>query len=104
MAKPPILEVEATFLARDEGGRIQPPDLDAGRYMPHLVVRPAGIRATDDGLTEDYLGVAFLEGPRPLVAGRPGRFVVELMYHPRVDYDALREGAPRCPRYDPIPA
>jgi len=49
--------------------------------MPHAVV---------EGTTE-YLGVCFLDGPR-VVAGEPGVFTLSLMYHPEVDYSALKPG------------
>jgi len=76
---------EITFLPLEEGGRLFPPEppWGAGRwYMPHAVV---------EGSTE-YLGVRFLDGSR-VPAGKPGRFVLSLMYFPRVDYSALQPGA-----------
>jgi translation elongation factor EF-Tu-like GTPase len=91
-----IIEVEATFLTREEGGRSRMPDLGAGRYMPHLVVQTPEVRtAIVDGktLVEDYLGVAFVAGPTPLFAGRSGRFTAELMYHPQVGHETLEVGA-----------
>jgi translation elongation factor EF-Tu-like GTPase len=49
--------------------------------MPHAVV---------EGTTE-YLGVRFLTGPE-VAAGEPGVFTLSLMYHPEVDYSALKPG------------
>jgi hypothetical protein len=96
MGEKPFIEVKATFLTADQGGRNLMPNLAAGRYMPHLVVQPCEVRtAVVEGrnLVEDYLGVAFVAGPQPLVAGQPGCFTIELMYHPSVNYEALEAGA-----------
>ncbi len=95
MGERPIIEVEATFLASEQGGRQLMPDLGAGRYMPHLVVQPPGVRtAVVEGNhgVEDYLGIAFVAGPEPVIAGRSGHFTIELLYHPSVNYEPLQEG------------
>lgn len=96
MSEKPILEVEATFLTIEQGGRKLMPDLGAGRYMPHLVVQPPEVRtAVVEGNVgvEDYLGVAFIAGPMPVVAGQPALFTIESMYHPSVSYESLDVGA-----------
>lgn len=88
----PIIEVEATFLSHEAGGRRVVPSVGSGRYMPHLVVQSPEVRtAITEGrtLVEDYLGVAFVAGLEPVVAGQPGRFIVELICHPAINYDAL---------------
>jgi len=92
MGENPVIEIEATFLTREQGGRETVPDLGAGRYMPHLIVQPAEARTAGEKFEEDYLGVAFVSGPEPLVQGQSGRFAVELMYHPRVNYASLEAG------------
>ena len=76
------LEAEITFLAAEDGGRrsLPAPPWRPPSYMPHLTVR--------DG---EYLGVRFVAGPAPS-PGVPARFVLELMYHPQVCYEALRPG------------
>ena len=92
----PIIEVEATFLTSEQGGRKLMPDLRAGRYMPHLVAQPPEVRTAAvqrNQFVEGYLGVAFVAGPEPLVAGQSGRFTIELMYHPSVSYESLGAGA-----------
>jgi translation elongation factor EF-Tu-like GTPase len=98
MAEKPLIEAEVTFLSPDEGGRVHPPNLlAAGRYMPHLVVQEPDVRKAKgvqgNLIQEDYLGVAFLTGPSEVLAGRLGRFTLELMYHPHVEYDAFQAGA-----------
>ncbi|OJW18938.1 MAG: hypothetical protein BGO49_18005 [Planctomycetales bacterium 71-10] len=93
----PHIEVEATFLTREQGGLARTPDLGAaGFYMPHLVVQPSEARsavATASVPDEDYLGVKFVSGPTPIIAGEPGRFLLQLFYHPAVDYEPLEAGA-----------
>ena len=84
-ANRPSVIVELTFLPREAGGRATPPDPSSGRYLPHLVA------VDDDRDASDYLGVRFVEGPT-LIAGSPVRCTCELMYHPGVDYTALRPG------------
>jgi hypothetical protein len=64
--------------------------------MPHLVVQPAEARTARAEARQsagDYLGVAFVSGPVPLLQGQSGRFAVELMYHPQVNYESLAAGA-----------
>lgn len=89
----PRIEVEATFLTFEQGGwrPVPSPGLHPGHYMPHLVVQPPDIRKCSPA--DDYLGVAFLEAPDWIIAGEPARCLLELMYHPGVNYDALQPGA-----------
>lgn len=96
MTETPILEVEATFLTREQGGRNSLPSFKGGWYKPHLVVQPSEVRtvATDGNtIIDDYLGVAFVSGPETLVAGKLARFNIKLWYYPEVNYDSLEEGA-----------
>lgn len=98
MIQPLVIQVEATLLPYEEGGRAQVPVFDdGGRYMPHLVVQAPNVRnaVVVDGnvIVEDYLPVAFVSGPSGYVAGKCGRFAVELMYYPEIGYEALEEGA-----------
>jgi translation elongation factor EF-Tu-like GTPase len=96
MSQLPRIEVDATFLPTEEGGRRTMPDLRHGRYMPHLVAQSPDVRVAlklgGMGI-EPYLGITFLEGPHPVVPGQPARFLLELMYYPGIDYDALQPGA-----------
>ena len=93
MGENPVIEVEAMFLTREQGGRKTAPDLGAGRYMPHLVVQPAQALSAASKFEEAYLGVTFVSGPESLLQGQSGRFAVELMYHPQVNYESLTAGA-----------
>ena len=84
---PPTIQADLTFLAAHEGGRKTLPDFVSGQYMPHLVVLDAA------DVEEEYLSVRFLDGPSNYTFGESGRFLLELMYHPRVDYTRLRRGS-----------
>jgi hypothetical protein len=65
--------------------------------MPHLVIQSPDVRAPNvvqgKVIVDDYLGVRFLSSPTELLPERPLDCELELMYHPEVDYEALREGA-----------
>jgi hypothetical protein len=65
--------------------------------MPHLVIQSPDVRAPnlDSGniIVDDYLGVRFLSGPKELLPERPLDCEMELMYHPKVNYDAVRARA-----------
>ncbi len=89
----PRIEVDATFLTREQGGRPYVPYLQAGSggYPAHLVAQPPDVRKASH--IEDYLGVSFLDGPDWIIAGESARFLLELVYHPRVNYDALQPDA-----------
>jgi hypothetical protein len=75
--------INLTFLSADEGGRQRAPALDAGIYRPHFRVGTHG----------EYLGVAFVVGPRNVTAGEEVSATVRLVYADLdVDYGPLQEG------------
>ncbi len=94
---PPVVRASVTFLRAENGGRATMPGLSSGQYMPHVVVQPADRRSPNvvrgNVLVDDYLGVRFLCGPANPRFDEPLDCKLELMYHPDVNYDALREGA-----------
>lgn len=96
MAQAPVIRAAVTFLSREEGGRAVVPDLSSRQYVPHLVVQPAHVRVAKviqgNVCVEDYLGVRFISGGQPL-PGQSTECELELMYHPQVNYEGLREGA-----------
>lgn len=75
----PLVEVEATFLPPESGGRSRPPALPG--YRPHFVV---------DG-TIDYLGVVFTEADAAPEFGKAVRAKAECVYD-GVDYSRLLPG------------
>src|SRR5215470_78393 len=93
----PVIRVLVTFLSNENGGRMTMPDLSSGRYMPHLVIQSPDVRSPKvirgNVIVDDYLGVRFLSGPKEIVAERPLDCEAELMYHPGVNYEAVRKGA-----------
>lgn len=95
----PLLECTVIFLRPDEGGRRTP--LPAGAlsgdtYRPHIVVGdPKQRHAVSDecGLNaEEYIGVAFHEGPPQALAGTEMTVVLTAMYHPHPMYEKLVPG------------
>ena len=74
---------QISMKAEAEGGRHR--EIQAG-YAPHLVVPP----------DSTFLGVQICEIEEPDRTIHPGttaKVLFQLMYHPRVDYSALVEGA-----------
>jgi hypothetical protein len=64
--------------------------------MPHIVIQSPDVRVPRcDGTTilDDYLGIRFLSGPTTLLPQHSYDCEFGLMYHPRVDYDAVCVGA-----------
>lgn len=90
----PHIMCSVTFLRQEEGGRSTLPDLDSRKYMPHLVVQSPDVRWAPAGKMppDDYLGVRFIAGG-PLRPGEACQTLMELMYHPGVDYSAIAVGA-----------
>jgi len=98
----PRMMAEIVFLTPSEGGRRHPLRFDREilrrhPYMPHMVIQDRGVRhalvdANCNGL-EDYLGVSFRSGPDDYSAGQSAHFELELMYHPRLNYDVVQPGA-----------
>jgi hypothetical protein len=60
--------------------------------MPHLVVMIDDRGEPGSDCACPYLGVRFVALPSAPAAGEPGTYELELMYHPEVDYSALRAG------------
>lgn len=92
----PTVTAEVTFLTANEGGRRTAPVLTP-QYRPHIVVQSPSIRhavADDDAINrEPYLGICFLDAPSDFRLGHSAAVILELMYHPRVDYSEIRPGA-----------
>lgn len=83
MSEAPKIEVEMTFLAKEEGGRERPPILTTPTmYRPHLVVGNG-----------KYLGVIFLTAPEFVEPHQSFAATLGLVYYPNVDYSALVPGA-----------
>jgi hypothetical protein len=82
--KLPRIECLITFLLPEEGGRSFPPQyLSGNQYRPHLVIREPN---------EEYIGVAFNEGPAEPEAGQELSVVLTLIYFPNSTYGELRPG------------
>jgi hypothetical protein len=95
----PLVECSITFLTSDEGGRVAPfpPEaLSGNHYRPHIVVGPSDQRCPivdDRGWgTEEYIGVAFHDGPPTPELGAEMKAVLSLMYFPHQMYDKLTPG------------
>ncbi|WP_262048951.1 hypothetical protein [Bradyrhizobium sp. Bra78] len=95
----PLIECDVTLLSPEEGGRTT--SFPAGafsnnRYRPHIVVGDPSIRhaAVDNrGVsTEEYIGVAFSDGPHLPAIGKEMKVLLALMYFPNPMYDKLRPG------------
>lgn len=93
----PIIRAQVTFLSREDDGGSTMPCLSSGQYRPHLVIQPPDVGAAKVidayGTIDDYSGVRFLSAARELIPDHVLDCSMELMYHPRVDYAAVREGA-----------
>jgi len=97
--KLPLVECSVTFLTPDEGGRRAPfpwGALSDNQYRPHLVVGGPDQRhaiVDDRGWSaEEYVGVAFSDGPTKPELGKEMRVVVTLMYFPHQMYNRLTPG------------
>ena len=100
-----MIATRFTLLSEDEGGRSTPllPSAYGGAYRPHIVIgdqhqREPIVRERDgfpNVLDEEYLGVAFWDGPKtsPLPTGTPMQIVLRLCYRPSSMYDAVAPGA-----------
>ncbi len=73
------------------------PGLSSHQYTPHLVIQSPDVRAPNvvrgNVIVDDYLGVRFLSGPKESLPEQALNCEMELMYHPNVNYDAVRDGA-----------
>ncbi len=89
-----MIATRLTLLSQGEGGRRTPLSTGTfrGTYWPHIVIgdvrQREAIVVERDGvpnvLDEEYLGVAFWDGPKtnPLPTGDPMEIVLRLCYEP----------------------
>jgi hypothetical protein len=70
--------------------------LSGNRYRPHIVIGDPNQRhaiTNDHGLSaEEYVGVAFHDGPALPEPGKEMKVVLTLMYFPHPMYDKLTRG------------
>jgi hypothetical protein len=91
----PIIECEITFLSEQEGGRklFGNGMLFDYQYRPHLVVGDINQRKSilDENRfnIEEYLGVAFVNGPEVIEPDKVIRTSMVLVYFPNVNYEKL---------------
>ena len=92
----PIIECEVVFLTEEDGGRKGPfPNgmLSGNIYRPHLVVGDPNQRIAPidehNRVQEEYLGIAFSNGPNVVQLGRPLQVELVLIYYPNIDYHKL---------------
>jgi len=97
-----FIDAEIVILSTEEGGRTTPLLAVAyqGRYMPHIVLQSREIRQAKiemrDGIKhiiDEYLGVAFWNGPDPIPISKPFTVVMFLMYPQHPAYDRIAPGA-----------
>jgi hypothetical protein len=93
-----MLEAELTFHTEAEGGRRIPPGVLTGlQYRPHIVLGDAihnrGLVARDVVAREEYIGVAFVEGPHDVSASEACTVRMALVYWPNYDYPTVKPGA-----------
>jgi hypothetical protein len=69
--------MEITFFDKGQHCRKIPPDLNGGKYSPHLVVKGQS----------DYLGIQFFEGEN-VILGKKVKGTAECLYE-GVNYDVL---------------
>ncbi len=91
MSNLPTIKSLVTFLDEEHGGRKNLPVLPSSEYRPHIVIQSPDIRtATPE---DHYLGVRFLAAPAELSFQLAYECMLELSYHPRVDYSKASAGA-----------
>ena len=92
----PRAECLITFIPESEGGRSFPPHLSGDVYRPHLVIgdptQRHAVLAEGNRLTEEYLGIAFHQGPANASIGAEMKALLTLMYYPRLSYEELKPG------------
>jgi hypothetical protein len=86
-----------TFLPMAEGGRASLPQFLSGdQYRPHLVIGDPSQReakvADGNWLSEEYIGVAFHQGPTTPEAGKELAVVLTLMCFPHPMHGKLNAG------------
>jgi hypothetical protein len=92
----PRVECLITFIPESDGGRLNLPRLSGDGYRPHIVVGDPTQRrplvAEGNRLTEEYLGIAFHQGPADASVGSEMKAVLTLMYYPHLSYENLKPG------------
>ena len=102
MTEFPVIEAEMTFLSKEQGGRSKPfpPNtLKTKSYRPHLVIgdlnqREAIIEAINGQkqIKEEYLAVAFCDGPENVPFDEPIKVKMVLMNFPALSYSEVIPG------------
>jgi hypothetical protein len=97
--RPAQIECSVVFLPEKEGGRtypLLPGALSGDSYRPHLVIGDPAQRlaiVTDHNRSvEEYIGVAFHQGPPVPHIGTEMTTVLKLIYFPHPMYDGLKPG------------
>jgi hypothetical protein len=106
----PVIEAEMTFISKERGGRshsFAPNALKTKSYRPHIVLGDVNQREAiveivngQKQIKEEYLGVAFCDGPENVPFDQPVMVKMILMYYPGLAYSevvpdktfTLREG------------
>jgi hypothetical protein len=94
----PRIECSIVFLTPREGGRSAPFSqgaLSGDGYRPHLVLGDPAQRhaiVVDGRSTEEYIGVAFHDGPAHPKAGIEMTAILTLIFYPHPMYDTLEPG------------
>jgi hypothetical protein len=95
----PRVECSITFLSAKDGGRgspLPPGALSGNTYRPHLVIGDVNQRqatiAEGNRLVEDYIGIAFQDGPPVPEVGVEMVAVLTAMYFPHPMYERLKPG------------
>lgn len=97
----PVVRAKVTLLPELKA----PKFAASGTYRPHLVLGPIEQRtAIVDGhlLVEDYIGVAFVGGPKKIYPGETAEVELALMYYPNPAYVGVQSGATFTVREGPV--
>jgi hypothetical protein len=98
----PVAEARVTLLPDLSHGRRL---LNTGQYRPHIVIGPRSQRvAIRDGnrMTENYLGVMFVDGPERMEPGDTAAVKLALMWFPDETYADVQPGATFTIREGPL--
>jgi hypothetical protein len=72
--------MEVLFYDKGQHCRKKPPNLNNGKYCPHLVIKGQ----------KEYLGVQFIHGEEKIVLGEITEALAECVYED-IDYELLRQ-------------
>ena len=85
----PRMPCELTFVSSDSDATLaEVKGLHSGSYRPHIVLEEVPAPGAND-----FLGIAFVNGPSHYRAGQAVKADIVCIYHPATDYSALRPGA-----------